>query len=529
MLLLTPLWLLALLPWTALVAWALVRRGRTVAVPFVQLWPVEAAPAKRRGWRAPPAAVTLLLVAMLLAIVAAAGPALRGERREVGVVIDRGASMSVDARYRPTGDAVLAALADDGLVPRLIAVPDYPANVDRLAALPPTAVDTRSLLNAAVADARARFGGAVVVVTDQDVAIAPGEGLARVSPQQDAPRRVAITHVAARATPRPQVMVRLRNDSDGRAADVTITSAGQTTTRRIDLPAGGSSGDAFLDVPALGDSVDIAIGDGQRLGERAFLARRSPWSRVRAVGPVPTAIARIVAAYGRARPPLPESDVLTVTTDERAAAPPAILVGRGTGDRLAGAVRVTSHPLADDINWPALIASASVHGEPPAGYRPLVSVGERPVLAIDSTIAADGPRRIWIGLHAPAEAQSTDWPVLWTRLFDQLGQTNEGGPYATRAPRQLGVGWTLLVGDATVAARQPGYWPGLYAHADGRRLAINAPDVPPRVAPTSANWLDQVAASQSKIAGTSLAPVFLLLALVLLTIASWMTRAASKA
>src|SRR5215207_6429373 len=75
---LSPLWLLALIPWAGVALWLLVGRNPRVAVPFIELWNDSDAPKRRasRALRRPPAAMVCALLAMLLALVAAAKPAL---------------------------------------------------------------------------------------------------------------------------------------------------------------------------------------------------------------------------------------------------------------------------------------------------------------------------------------------------------------------------------------------------------------------------------------------------------------------
>src|SRR3954447_19393391 len=79
MLFTSPIWLLGLLPWSVAAVLLFLGRRPKWNVPFLQLWqlqmPKEAA---RRKFAIPPAGVVLGLVAALLAIVASAGPGIRG-------------------------------------------------------------------------------------------------------------------------------------------------------------------------------------------------------------------------------------------------------------------------------------------------------------------------------------------------------------------------------------------------------------------------------------------------------------------
>src|SRR5206468_2030861 len=111
----TPAWLFGLLPWGAVAVYLLWGRRRARVVPFLELWriPVEGKRVRRR-MAAPPLALALALLGMLLAVVAAAGPRVRwpgaGGGTPVAVIVDRGLAMSVrgreDLRYREVGRAV---------------------------------------------------------------------------------------------------------------------------------------------------------------------------------------------------------------------------------------------------------------------------------------------------------------------------------------------------------------------------------------------------------------------------------------
>src|SRR5687768_14153205 len=92
-----PLWLLGLLPWSAVALYLLWGRRRREPVPFLDLWLGPAAgPQVRRRLVAPPVAVALALLAMLLALVGAARPRLNSGSTDVAltILVDRGASMS---------------------------------------------------------------------------------------------------------------------------------------------------------------------------------------------------------------------------------------------------------------------------------------------------------------------------------------------------------------------------------------------------------------------------------------------------
>src|SRR5437588_12102631 len=98
MFLLSPLWLLGLLPWLGVTIWMLWGRHRGTLVPFVALWrgpvPVRRA---RRSMERPPLGVALALLAVLLSLCAAARPGVRwrtGTRSNLALIVDRGLTMS---------------------------------------------------------------------------------------------------------------------------------------------------------------------------------------------------------------------------------------------------------------------------------------------------------------------------------------------------------------------------------------------------------------------------------------------------
>ena len=77
MVLISPLWLLGLLPWAGVTAWLLWGRRQRTLVPFLPLWRGPApVPRAKRSVQLPPAAVIFAILSMLLAVLAAARPAI---------------------------------------------------------------------------------------------------------------------------------------------------------------------------------------------------------------------------------------------------------------------------------------------------------------------------------------------------------------------------------------------------------------------------------------------------------------------
>jgi hypothetical protein len=528
MVFLAPLWLLALVPWAGLAIWAMARSGKSVAVPFVHLWRTEHPSPRKRGLRRPPLAVLLLLGAILLALLAAAGPAVRSHGA-LTVVVDRGAAMSVDLRYQSSAAAVADKLRSMGLKTNFVAVPAYRGRIDRAQDIPPSAVDTRPLLAGAITEALLT-GGAVCVVTDQDLPLIDGRRVFRIAPPV-ARGQVAITLLAAKtfmpsngSATRPaspdvaQVMARLRNHSDRSEIALEAQSAGESRQDRVTLPSAGESRDYFVDLPSFGETIHAKVGD--RLGQEAWLVRQRGWPAIEALGPVPPAVERVIAAYSIARPASPAALAVVVTTGTLAADARGILVGTGDTAAFESPPTVVDHPLTRQIDWAALCKDASVAGTPPADWQPLVVAG-RTLLAIDST-----GHRVWVGLQPSAGGQSVDWVILWTRLFDELGAT-AAEQYQAEAPQQLGQGWTPIAGHIPPGT-EAGFWPGLYRYTDGRLRAINAGEIMPANAASSPDWLEHVFQSVQQSAhgpgGRSWSGWLLLASLVLLVTAVWATR-----
>src|SRR5438874_12512617 len=96
-----PLWLIGLAPLAAVVVYLLWGRRRQEPVPFLDLWlgPVKG-PRPRRHLAPPPLALALAILAMLLAVLGAARPALWDPLRggPVTTVIDWGRTLAGEGR-----------------------------------------------------------------------------------------------------------------------------------------------------------------------------------------------------------------------------------------------------------------------------------------------------------------------------------------------------------------------------------------------------------------------------------------------
>src|SRR5215203_5702993 len=97
----SPVWLLFLVPWGALVVWMLLGERQRVAVPFLALWSGPAGgPKRRRALARPPIALACALAALLCAIAGASGPTISFGRwgAKVVLILDRGVTMSAGDR-----------------------------------------------------------------------------------------------------------------------------------------------------------------------------------------------------------------------------------------------------------------------------------------------------------------------------------------------------------------------------------------------------------------------------------------------
>jgi hypothetical protein len=311
-------------------------------------------------------------------------------------------------------------------------------------------------------------------------------------------------------------MIRLRNDTELSHIALEVESVGETQQLRVDLPPGGQSRNYFVDFPSLGATLHARVGGG--LGQQAWLAKQPGRPVIEARGAVGPAIERIIAAYSKARPSSTGSASILVSASALPNTVSGIVTGTGNPAAIQSPPVVVDDPRTRSINWPAICKGAMVAGNPPTGWKPLVTAG-RTVMAVDPT-----GRQIWIGLQLPTNEQSVDWVILWTHLFDQLGATDRA-QFAAAIPQLLDGDWEPITANQP-AGTEVGFWPGLYRHKDGRTRAINAPAIPPQTAATSPDWPAHVfkrmtAASPANAGGPCLSQWLILAALALLVMTLW--------
>lgn len=545
MIFVSSLWLVALLPFAAVVAYLLWGRRREAGVPFLVLWagPVKV-PRPRRRFAWPPVALAVAMLAILLAILGAARPAVWDAARgaPLTMIVDRGASMSAGMRYVDAASAVHEVLVRRGesTPVELIVVPgkgDEQTDVGQWWSLlrqkPPTAVDVGAALRSVVARRLVEATGSVIVISDRDLG-AVHVRLVQIMPDR-AVENVGIVLVAARESPRAQVMVRVRNGKAQSQGHLRIETAGRAVERTIDLPRDGDDArDYFVDFDSLGDVVKAEIRSPGRddFGgdDTAWLVREGSRPRIEPRGLLPAELRRMIDVYASSRPPTGDGPRVVVTADAAELPPGSAGVVVATGEDVVSvsAASVTPHPVTRDTGWmfrePVRLAAA------PAGWSPVVSVGGRVAVAVRESPA----RQVWVGIESDEWPRTLEYVVFWGNVFDWLGGAEVR--FVSHPAGRLSGAWEAV--ESAVSGRgdssdrmpafraEPGHWPGLYRRAeDGALRAVNAGDV--RFAtPLGGDWrprLARVLLADARGSARPLAtPIFLAaLACAALAAAAW--------
>ncbi len=490
MMLASPIWLIGLLPWAGVVIWMLLGKRLGVTVPFIELWRGAREPARgRRQITRPSAAVMTVLGAILLAILAAARPALRraNAAAKVTVIVDRGITMAPKGRMASAEEALRDALVADAQVD-LVAVPRLAA-VDwgQPFSLPETCVDTSSELNQAVSAALPRSDGAVIVLTDKIVRDDPR--VIRIAPK-GAVENVAITRFAIRedAGGKPQAMVTLRNDSNWLRARLSVADVKQ----ELQLPPRGQVRSYFVELPTVAATAKAVIDvDDEFDGDNvAYLARQPDRAAIELRGTLSADVRRMVEAYRAARRARDANSVVAVvgSADQLKNTQAGIIapaVGAAEGSQIGNAAKETiavqSHPVTENLNgnaWQGLRFAT-----PPTGDRwvAVVSQGGHPLVSIREQPA----RQVWIGIASSEFARSGDFVILWTNALEWVSGGGKGDSFAAGEVGTLGAEWEPEDGRHL--------WPGFYRRSDGAVVALNAPTMPiPAAAPTP-DWQAKLA------------------------------------
>jgi hypothetical protein len=369
-------------------------------------------------------------------------------------------------------------------------------------------------------------------VTDQPLAL--HDDLVIVASPESSVRNARIVTIAARQTPVPQVMVRLRGGSGFGSAKLRVTSGGESTERDVQIPTAGER-DEFIDIAKLDATVraDLLNDDDLPADDSAWLVRESSWPRLETRVPPAAHVQRMVDVYAKQRPPTDASKRLVIvsTIAELPGGDPGVVAPRTSGDstdaRLPSPLEVSSHPVTRGVNWADVGTPALATEELPAGWTPIVRGGGKVWVA-----AREQPiRAVWIGFDTSFWSRSSDFVIFWANVFNWAGSGAER--FAAYPVGSLEEGqWTPVELARSVAEPQAGLWPGLYRRNDGMLRAVNAPDVP--IPPArDTGWRDRLATlaanhGRAGPAGFELAPGLLLAALAGLGVAAmlWKRRRA---
>jgi hypothetical protein len=483
----SPIWLLGLLPWLAVMVYLLRGRGRSAAVPFLQFWQGSNRLARRRAWRRPPVFVQLMLLSMLLAVLAAAGPVYRGlvsVNGDVSIVLDCGASMARPGQNGEAFRGVLDRCAGTlGLIGGNVSITAEPGQtivvpgsawVSAAKAMHPTAI--RVDLHQAIAERLRQTRDLVVVLSDQKLDLNEARVL-QIFPDQPM-AAVAITLLAARPDPHPQVMVRLENHSDLKSLQIHLQSDQIHLDRNIILGPAGKSQDEFFDLPSLGQIVSVNLNPtpADDPWAKAFLVRQSNGEHLALVGEVPGSVRRMVEIYSKDRPAGADAQQVVVTNHPLGEQQAGIWIDSTSEGGKLGEATVTAHPITRNMKrWPIPVTPAP----PPAGFSPLVVAGERTIVAERDTSV----RQVWIHANFRDWEKTSDFVIFFGNALDWIAAERQG--YSAIRPTMLGSDWRALPepGERPVP---PGAWPGVYKSQPGGLIAVNAgayPEQSQRVQP----------------------------------------------
>jgi hypothetical protein len=490
----TPIWLWGLLPWTAVVVYLFTGHGRVTNVPFLRFWKSSATVAPRRAFRLPPIFIWLVLIALLLTILAGAGPALHIAAKSlsgVTIVLDCGSTMArpaVDGKpFRNAIDRCSKQLGQFAGRVSIFPVPgdqkecagdDWQTTASRIP-LTAMAVD----LHQTVLDRLRQTTGPVVVLSDQQLNMSNARLMPRliprliprltprliqISPDPPAPA-VAITLLAAVAQPRPQVMVRLENHSVKTTVRLRITSGKASIDRQISLKPATQSQDEFFDLPGVDQiiSAEIIDADPNDPWHKAYLVRQSSGVRVVGVGELPESVVRMIAVYTRDRPAAGDAPALLVSDHALNDQQTGIWIDQ-TGAVAASSSStpmVAASPITTDVqSWPG---SAGQTMAVPADFVPVVWIDGSAVVAV-----RDQPsRQILVRGDFKTWEKTPDFVVFFANAFGWLAGNQS--QYAAISPAALGQGWS-----STDASHAPGTWPGVYRSDTGSITAVNAGTYP---------------------------------------------------
>lgn len=491
---LSPIWLWLLIPWTVLVYWMFRQQQPEHPVPFIPLWKaVHHRVGSRRSLRPPESWVILILLALLVGILASAGPAWKSGALSdpLRVVLDRGGAMSARAAHHPTRFLESAVVAQNLIVKHwsarqpleVVVLPEgltrriSAGELAELAGeLAPASYDDPDALTLRVVQARDQAGAPPIVLSDKPLP----DHIERV---QIVPRsrveNVGIEHFSAEAG---QAMIRIVNDSDLRQVLLLLRDSQTMIQQRIELAPRGMREDFFVDLPPLGDwlFIRLEVEDGYAADNIAYLTMPPPWPVLEMNGSVPQALRRVVEAYGSVRPTGSTARRVMVTVDATSFPPSTPVANFMTPTETLPPDEpfVVAHEITRQVDWNrALHAARGTTAFPPEDWAVLVGLADRPLLAV-----VERPvRGVWVGFWSEEWTMQSDFVIFWTKIFDWLGFVQQRKLQAGQLPAPPI--WRRLPEPSAGPAEVFHPAPGIHVHPDGTRLAFNArpPTIYPQV------------------------------------------------
>jgi hypothetical protein len=527
---LTPIWLLALLPWAAFSVWTWMGRRRRRFVPFLELWNApEELRRPRRGIEPPPIGLLLALLAMLLGIMAMSQPVVRlgTDRGRVTIIVDRGASMSATANAKPR----FANLADQtaspllqqlgfGKVDLVDVVGGTTAATDRsdwsglVQGWKRTAVDSSDMLRASMRE-QVEQGRPTIVLSDRDLGIVDPQ-LVQVKPAE----AVHNTGIIALAQRPGQVMVTLRSNESA-ARTLRLKSGNQSFSVAVKLEAGAEQ-NVFVDLQGDRDMIEASLegNDDFEADDRAWLVRRRSWPSVESRIGLSDELRRMIEIYSHHRPPGDASARVFI-------AAPGALKGDEAGVSMApvvlpeqphGLVQTSAHAVAAGVDWSAVGQGVALAQQPPGeGWTRIAWIGDRTIVAVRDAET----RQVWVGFESRPFERTPGFVIFWTNALDWI--SGQGGDeFAAQQISAAPANGQRLLPEQISGDIDGSRWPGVFETAAGK-LAINAGNVPFTHDPSNA-WAAQL--SRLRLKGANEIPLDRWLALaalllVLAAIATW--------
>ncbi|HEY1921954.1 MAG TPA: hypothetical protein VGG44_04250, partial [Tepidisphaeraceae bacterium] len=485
----SPIWLLALAPWAALLLWLLSGQLEKSPVPFLHLWPAAdpQLPKPKRARQTLPLWLIAILAAMLLAIFAAAGPRLlHRQSSRITLIVDRGFASPFAQSAKNLDEALRQNFPAADIDLKIIPTVDSTTGHDwltQVSSLQPTAAHDLDELTLACRDALRTSDAPVILLSNQTIELNDPRLIQFTS--QTPATNVGIDLLSIRASPKAQAMIRLFNQSNLNAATLILRSDGIVVqSQQITLPPVGLKQDYFVDLPAAPQVVEAEIqcDDSIKINHRAWAIRSQAWPIIEPLQYLSPELTRLIEVYGRHRIPSENSPHIVVTTDLAlipANTPAAILASESTGSATLSIIH--SLTVRDDLpnipslDWSHILAGATISPPPSQestqDWQPIISANGSPVVAIRDT----STKQVWIGFHANDFARQPDFVIFWSAIFDWLGSANSP-EYTSQTIGPITSNWRLQQPtDIPLSPTDNGLIPGLYKSASGALLAINAP------------------------------------------------------